>query len=459
MAKKRVAIIGSGPAGLFAALELSVNPDIEIAIFEKGPLREARTEDNVTAGWGGAGAFSDGKLVLSTKVGGQHLPLVLGSAKFMDLMKKVDRTFLQFGGRQEIYEQNKNKIRELVEKASAFDLRLTPTKTRHFGSDCAPLIVNNIKEELERRGVQIYLETPIESIEKRDDKFFVKAIGKNVCEYEVNYVIAAPGRDGADWLADQAQRFGLVLPQQTVVDIGVRVEVRDFILKPITDYLYDPKFIIKKTRTTGDRVRTFCVCPNGEVIVERYRGVLTTVNGHSFERNPSGKSRNTNFAILVSVTFDEPFKDPLRFGRHISELANMLSGKVMVQRLGDLVAAQERRSTLIRLEEVRDLIVPTLKKAVPGDLGFAMPYRFMRGILEMLERLNNMAPGVWSEHTLLYFPEVKFYSSRIETSDDLETAVKGFFVAGDGAGISRGIMHASISGIVAAQSILKAVSI
>lgn len=454
MSKKRVIIIGTGPAGLLAALELSENPNVEILMFEKGPLREERTEDNVISGWGGAGAFSDGKLVLSSEIGG-NLASVISRERFKELMEKVDRTFLKFGGHQETYEKDPAKIRELVEKASAFDLRLIPTKTRHFGSDRAPEIAKNIKKGLENRGVQIYLETPVRSIRKKGNKFLVRAGGKHGGEYKADYVIAAPGRDGADWLAVQAQRFGLVLPGQTVVDLGLRVEVPAHIFKPITDYIYDPKFILKKTKCTGDKVRTFCVCPQGQVIIERYRGILTTVNGHSYEQDLSKKSNNTNFAILVSITFDEPFRDPLRFGKYIAELANMLSGKVMVQRLGDLTAAQERRSTLKRLEETGDFITPTLKEAVPGDLGFAIPYRFMRGILEMLERLNNVAPGVCSEHTLLYAPEVKFYSSRIETSEDLETEIPGFFVAGDGAGISRGILHASISGIVTARSILR----
>lgn len=455
-----VIIGGSGPAGLFAALELTkLCPDKKVAIFEKGPDREERTEDNVTSGLGGAGAFSDGKLILpnsrypySLKVGG-HLASIIGEKRFLELVEHVDQIYTEFGGHQEIYEKDEAKIKELVEKASAFDLRLVPTRTRHFGTDRAPEIVKAIAKELRNRGVEIYLESPIKSIRKEGNRFLVKVTGKTAGIFKSRYVIAAPGRDGADWLAGQAKKLDLVLPQQTTVDIGVRVEVRDFILKPITDYIYDPKFIIKKTECAGDWVRTFCTCPNGHVIVEKYRGLLTSVNGHSYERDPSQKSENTNFAILVSIKFDEPFREPLIFGQRISELANLLSGKVMVQRLGDLTAAEERRSRPERIAEISDLIIPTLKEAYPGDIGFVIPYRFMRDILEMIEKLDKIAPGVNSKHTLIYIPEVKFYSSKIETTEDLETAVEGFFVAGDGPGISRGILQSSGSGIVVAQAI------
>lgn len=456
MSEKRVVIVGSGPAGMFAALELSLNPGIEILMFEKGPLREGRVKDNVTSGWGGAGAFSDGKLVLSTEVGG-HMAEILGENRFHRLMVEVDKVFARFGGDQKIYEKNYRKIKKLVESAASYDLRLIPTKTRHFGSDKAPEIVKNIKEELEGRGVKIYLETPVESIEKEKETFLVKTGGKNPGLFKSQYVIVATGRDGASWFVELANKLQLPIIKSTVVDIGLRVEVPEYVLKPITDYIYDPKFVIKKTKCAGDKVRTFCVCPRGEVITETYHGILTTVNGHSFEKDPSKKTKNTNFAILVSVNFTEPFKEPLEFARSISENGNRLAGerKVLVQRLGDLTAPEERRSKPERIEEIKDLIVPTLKEAVPGDIGFFIPYRHMKNILEMLERLNKIAPGVWSEHTLLYAPEVKFYSNKVETSNELETGINGLFAVGDGAGISRGILHASVSGKVAAQAILK----
>lgn len=456
MAKKRVIIVGSGPAGMFAALELSFNPEIEVLLFEKGPLREERTKNNVTSGWGGAGAFSDGKLVLSTEIGGQ-MAEIIGEHRFRKLMGQVDKAFTHFGGDQKIYEKNYKKIKKLVETAASFDLRLIPTKTRHFGSDNTPEIVKNIKQELERRGVKIYLETPVESIEKENNLFLVRTGGEYPEVFESQYVIVATGRDGAEWFTGFANSSGMTILKSNTVDIGVRVEVPEYVFKPITDYIYDPKFVIRKTKCAGDKVRTFCVCARGEVITETYHGILTTVNGHSFEKDLTKRTRNTNFAVLVSVNFTEPFKEPFEFAKNISENANKLAGegKVLIQRLGDLTAPEERRSKPERMEEIKDLIVPTLKEAVPGDIGFFIPYRHMKDILEMLRRLNEVAPGVWSEHTLLYGPEVKFYSNRVETSPELETQIEGLFTVGDGAGITRGILQASISGIVAAQAIIK----
>ncbi|MBI2450699.1 MAG: FAD-dependent oxidoreductase [Candidatus Nealsonbacteria bacterium] len=443
MMKKRVIIVGSGPAGLFGALELSRDSGIEVCIFEK----KSRC--------GGAGTNSDGKLVLSGEVGGE-MPGIIGQDRFHQLMGVVDRTFTRFGGEQKIYEKNYRKIKKLVETAASFDMHLIPTKTRHFGSDNAPEIVKNIKEELEKRGVKIYLNTPVESVEKKDKVFLVKTGGKDPKEFESDYVIVATGRDRTGWWVELAKNLGLNTIKADTYDFGVRVEVPEYVFKPVTDYLYDPKFVIYKTKCTGDKVRTFCVCPKGQVITETESG-LTLVNGHSFEKDSSRKTNNTNFAILVSTVLKQGFDKPFEFARNLSMLGNYLAveGKVLVQRLGDLTAPQERRSYPERIEEIKDFIVPTLKTAFPGDIGHFIPYRPMRSILEMLERLNNMVPGISSDHTLLYAPEAKFYSNRVESSQDLETKIEGLFAVGDGAGITRGIMHASISGIVAAQAILK----
>lgn len=451
-----VIIIGSGPAGMFAGLELSkLCPNKKIAIFEKGPYRLERTEDNLTSGWGGAGTFSDGKLTLpnlkfpqSLSVGG-HLVSMIGKWKFLKLIEYVNQIYTDFGGRSEIYEKNEEKIQELVERASRCDLRIIPTRIRHFGSDLVPKIAKSIKEELQQRGVEIFLETPVKSIQKSSNKFLVKI--ENGDLYKSKYLLAAPGREGADWLVRQAEILGLeIQPRQTSVDIGVRVEVQNHILRPLTDYLSDPK-IEYYSKLFKDKVRTFCVCKNGQVVVEKYRGLLTTVNGHSLYEKPL--SGNTNFAILVSVNFTKPFKDPLEFAKSISENANRLAGKgkVLVQRLGDL--RDGRRSTDEKIAE--GFVEPTLKEATPGDIGFVIPYRFMFSILGMLKALDKIAPGLNGDHTLLYAAEVKFYSSRIKTSPELETVLPGLFVAGDGAGISRGLVQSSASGIIAAQALAK----
>lgn len=456
---KDVTIIGSGPAGLFAALELiRRRPQSRVVIFEKGPDRKTRTEDNLISGLGGSGAFSDGKLTFpnpkyprSLEVGGQ-LVLIIGRERYLQILRKVNRLYTEFGGRPDFYEEGKDqKIQELVEKAFNFKLGLIPTKVRHFGSDLSPLIIKNIREELEKKGVEIFLETAVETIKKDGTTFLLELSGKQTGFFRTRFVVAAPGRGGASWLARQAKTLNIeVQPRQTSVDIGIRVETRSHVLAPLTDYLYDPK-IEFYAKPFENKTRTFCVCPYGSVIVEKYQNLFTTVNGHSlFEKH---LSKNTNFAMLVSVNFTEPFDEPLKYGGRVSELANMLGGKVLVQRLGDLRAG--RRSNPEKIN--RGLVEPTLKEATPGDLSFALPYRHLANLLGTLEALDNIAPGINGDNTLLYGNEVKFYSSRVKCSSELE-AMRNFFVAGDGAGFTRGLLQSSASGIVAAEAILKRMS-
>lgn len=259
------------------------------------------------------------------------------------------------------------------------------------------------------------------------------------------YVVVAPGRSGAEWLKCEAQALGLKTLNNPV-DVGVRVEVQAPILEELTDVLYEPK-LIYYSRFFDDYVRTFCVAPYGEVITESYDGVLT-VNGQSYAERRSG---NTNFAILVSTSFTEPFREPIAYGKYIARLTNLLSGGVIVQRLGDLEAG--RRSTEERIK--RSTVVPTLKSATPGDLSFVVPYRYLADIREMLEALDRLAPGLASGDTLLYGVEVKFYSSRLALNECLETPIKNLFTIGDGAGLTRGLVQASVSGVIAARQIVK----
>jgi hypothetical protein len=268
---------------------------------------------------------------------------------------------------------------------------------------------------------------------------------KNAEKLSSKYVIAAPGRVGAEWLTKQARLLGLETLQNPV-DLGVRVEVPTPVMEPLTTILYEPKFIFT-SKTFDDPVRLFCLCPGGEVITETYDGVVT-VNGHSYEDR---KTRNTNFAILVSTTFTEPFKEPIAYGKYIARLANLLGGGILVQRLGDLDVG--RRSTRKRLE--RNLVEPTLKNATPGDLSFVLPYRYLVDVKEMIKAIDQVAPGVYEKHTLLYGVEVKFYSSRMELNSCLEAKVQNLFAVGDGAGVTRGLMQASISGIIAAREIAR----
>jgi uncharacterized FAD-dependent dehydrogenase len=259
------------------------------------------------------------------------------------------------------------------------------------------------------------------------------------------YVIVAPGRSGAEWLTTEAQTLGLKTFSNPV-DVGVRIEVQASVMEEITDILYEPK-LVYFSKSFDDQVRTFCVCPNGEVVTESYKGIIT-VNGQSYAERKTG---NTNFAILVSTRFTEPFREPIAYGKYIARLTNLLSGGIIVQRLGDLEAG--RRSTEERIS--RSLVVPTLKNATPGDLSFVLPYRYLADIREMLQALDQVSPGINSKDTLLYGAEVKFYSSRLELSNQLETRIHNLFTIGDGAGLTRGLIQASASGVIAAREILK----
>ncbi|HEY78003.1 MAG TPA: FAD-dependent oxidoreductase, partial [Dehalococcoidia bacterium] len=266
--------------------------------------------------------------------------------------------------------------------------------------------------------------------------------------FDCRYLVLAPGREGADWLAHEAERLKLTL-HNNPVDVGVRVEVPNKVIAALTDVLYEAKLEFV-SKSFDDRIRTFCMCPGGEVIMESTGGddPVITVNGHSYANH---QSDNTNFALLMSTTFTEPFREPIAYGKYLARLANILSGGVLLQRLGDLQAGQ--RSTPARIG--RGLVPPTLKNATPGDLSFALPYRHLTGILEMLQAMDQMVPGIASRHTLLYGVEVKFYSCRPQLSASLETQVSNMFTAGDGAGISRGLIQASASGVVVARQILK----
>ena len=445
-----VIIVGTGPAGMFAALELKKNnPKLNIVMFDMGPLRNEGDRDNLTSGWGGAGAFSDGKIILSPRVGG-NLSQIVGEQEFEELMNYVDKTYFQFGARAKIIWGSDSEIEEKVREAMALDLSFTPTRTRHIGSDRTLGIVEKIRKYLQRRGVKIFLNTPVESFSRNSQGMHEVFTSQGI--FSARTLIVVPGRSGADWLAFQAEKLGLkILSKEMSVDIGIRVEVPAIIMTPLTDIVYDPK-IKFLGRTFGDLARTFCVCPQGFVAIEKYKDLLTTVNGHSFEQRQN-RSPNTNFAILVSVPFTEPFREPIKYAKHISELANMLAGKVLVQRLGDL--KDGRRSTLERIRESRDFIEPSLKEATPGDIAFAIPYRQMVTILEMIERLGQFIKGIDSKHTLLYAVEAKFYSTKIEMNQNFETAISGLYVGGDGSGRTRGLLQSSMTGVIIARDIAK----
>ena len=449
-------IVGAGPAGIFAALELTRARKLKVLMLEKGPdigdrrcvlqTQGARCSKCIPcallSGWGGAGAFSDGKLTLSAEIGGM-LSQYIEPLRLRELIDYVDRVYLRFGAPEKLYGTNDEIFRELQRKCATADMTLVPSRMRHLGTERCVEILKRLREELSK-GVDIVTGTEVEElIVENDVAVGVKSAGG--MEFTGRYVVVAPGREGAIWFSGEARRLSIAL-ETNPVDIGVRVELPAVVLEPLTEQLYESK-LIYYSKTFDDAVRTFCVCPNGQVVSENNDGILT-VNGHSYAER---KTELTNFALLVSKSFTEPFKEPLAYGRYIASLANLLSGGVLVQRLGDLLAG--RRSTEKRI--LRGMVQPTLTDATPGDLSLVLPYRHLTSILEMLCAMDKVTPGVYSRHTLLYGVEVKFYSSRVSLSDELETRIRNLFAVGDGAGITRGLVQASASGVHAARSILR----
>ena len=449
-----VIIVGAGPAGIFCALELTRNSDVKVLLLDKGDGLEKRRcpapngqcrkcqPCATLSGWGGAGAFSDGKLTLSSKIGGWLSELV-PQKKVDALIGKVDKTYLEFGATDQTFGNDEEKISEIARRAIASDLVLIPARVRHMGTDVCPEVLGNMYDELKDR-VDIQFKTKVDAVRVKDGA--VAGIDTHA-DNRINckYLVVAPGRSGAEWFDGVAEKLSLAR-NNNMVDIGVRIEVPSVVMAPLTDELYEPK-LVYYSKASEDRVRTFCMNPSGEVIKEYYDEVLT-VNGHSYLNK---KTDNTNFALLVDKKFTEPFHEPIAYGKYIAWLANLLGDGILVQRLGDLLVG--RRSNPKRI--LRSTVVPTLEEATPGDLSLVLPFRYLSDILEMLSALDTLVPGVFSRNTLLYGVEVKFYSSRLKVSSVLESQVRNMFGAGDGVGITRGLVQASASGLLVADTILK----
>jgi uncharacterized FAD-dependent dehydrogenase len=451
MKKYDIIIIGAGPAGIFAALELiQTKPDLKILMLEKGKKLEERTcpkhktgyctecqRCSITCGFSGAGAFSDGKLTLSPDIGGE-ISDYLGYEKTQQMIDYVDSIYLKYGAGEEVYGLgNRENIEAIRTRAIQSNLKLIEAPIRHLGTEKSRDLYTRMEHALLEKGVEITFNNPVKDLLVTDGK--IRGVVADQ-EYHSDKVIASVGREGSEWLARICEKYDI--PSRVgPVDIGVRVEVRNEIMKTINENLYEGKFVYY-TPTFDDKVRTFCQNPGGLVSTEYYEGNLAVVNGHSY-KDESLKTENTNFAILVSNYFTHPFKNPIEYGKSIAKLGNMLAGnRIIIQRYGDF--KRGRRTTENRLG--RNNIRPTLPDASPGDLSLVLPYRILQNIREMLEAMDHIVPGVASGETLLYGVEVKFYSHQVQVDKRFESGIRGLYMAGDGAGITRGLMQASVNG-------------
>lgn len=463
-----VIIVGAGPAGIFTAIELTrLNSDLSILMIDKGKQIDkrkcpARTLGkcvncepcSIVNGWAGAGAFSDGKLSLSQEVGG-HITDYLGEQKSDELIRYADEIYIEFGATHEIHGLNEKKIDEIMYEASKHNIQLIPCPVRHLGTEKAFDVLGAMYTHLigstktEFSELTTALEILLDGNKAVGVKLQVQQ--KQPVIIHADFIIAAPGRGGAEWLTQTVKGLGIET-QNNEVDIGVRVEVPNSIMDHLTEHLYEAK-LVYYSDTFENKVRTFCMNPGGVVSEEHYEGSIAVVNGHSYG-DPKLKTSYTNFAMLVSTRFTEPFNQPIEYGKYIAQLGNMLTGGgIMVQRLGDLL--QGRRTSYSRLS--KSTTIPTLTSAVPGDLSFVLPQRHLTSIVEALRAFDKLAPGLYSKNTLLYGVEVKFYSSKVKVNATFETDINALYTIGDGAGITRGLMQASITGIVVARDIINKV--
>ena len=448
-----VIVIGAGPGGIFSAYELTeLKKDLKIAVFEAGnPLHKRKCpidgvkvkscigckSCSIMSGFGGAGAFSDGKYNITNDFGGT-LYEYIGKKQALELMEYVDAINMRFGGEgTKLYSTAGSKFKKLCMQN---DLHLLDASVRHLGTDVNYIVLENLYAHLQDK-VDFFFNSPVTRIEKLEAGYRVFAGEES---YDCKDCIVSVGRSGSKWMERVCQE--LEIPTQSNrVDIGVRVELPAEVFSHLTDELYESK-IVYRTPKYGDKVRTFCMNPKGEVVSENTNGIIT-VNGHSYE-DPAKQTKNTNFALLVAKHFSEPFKDSNGYAESIARLSNMLGGGVMVQRFGDLIRGQ--RSTPKRIEE--SFTTPTMQ-ATPGDLSLVLPKRLLDGIIEMIYALDKIAPGSANDDTLLYGVEVKFYNMEVAVDEHLECCHKGLYIIGDGSGITHSLSHASASGVHVARSI------
>ncbi len=464
--KYDVIIVGAGPTGIFTAYELMVkSPDKKVLLIDKGhdindrncPILNKKLKQcpqnlqghagckpscSMTAGFGGSGAYSDGKFNITNEFGG-WMNEYLDDDEVLELIKYVDQINLEHGAPKELTDPTTKEVYEIEKQAMSVGLKLLKGEVRHLGTEVNLEVLRSINKKL-KEHIDCLFRTMVEDliVEEGKVKGVVLENGEKIYS---EYVVLGVGRGGSDWLTKVLTQYGVKFKNNRV-DVGVRVETNDIIMENINKNLYEGKFIFNTS--VGTQVRTFCSNPSGHVVIENHEGIMVC-NGHSYHDAKLG-SKNTNFALLVSHEFDDPFKDPNEYAKAISHLANKLSGgSVIVQKYGDILKG--RRSTKKRIEE--GFVKPTLKEAVPGDLGLILPYNTMKSLIEMIEALNHVTPGIASDHTLFYGVEAKFYSDRVEVNNNFETAIENLYVGGDGAGITRGLAQAGANGVKIARAI------
>ena len=449
-----VIIIGAGPGGIFTAYELTQRrPELRVAVFEAGhalnrrrcPIDGDKVKScigckscSIMSGFGGAGAFSDGKYNITNDFGGT-LYEYIGKKQALELMRYVDEINMRYGGEgTKLYSTAGTKFKK---ECIQYDLHLLNASVRHLGTDINYVVLENLYGYLKDR-VTFFFDTPVETVEIVEGGYRVQCFGKG---YTSEKCVISVGRSGSKWMEAVCRELDIPTKSNRV-DIGVRVELPAEVFSHLTDELYESK-IVYRTQKYGDRVRTFCMNPKGAVVNENTNGIIT-VNGHSYE-DPARQTENTNFALLVAKHFSEPFKDSNGYGESIARLSNMLGGGVIVQRFGDLIRG--RRSTPNRIEE--SFVTPTLS-ATPGDLSLVLPKRILDGIIEMIYALDKVAPGTANDDTLLYGVEVKFYNMEVEVDEKLQSKYPGLYIIGDGSGITHSLSHASASGVHVARDIV-----
>lgn len=474
MKKYDVIVVGAGPAGIYACYELALEaPRIKVLLIDKGrdiykrvcPILQKRTikcppptakKDHagcvpacsITNGFGGAGAYSDGKFNITTEFGGWMTDYIVPS-EVLSLIKYVDSINIKHGAQSETTDPTTDAVKAIEKRGLAVGLKLLRAQVRHLGTEQNLEILKSIFEYLKNNNIDMMFENEVEDllIIKDGEGHCVKGVTtKSGQEFYADKVVVVPGRDGSEWLSGILKKYGLTMDNNQV-DVGVRVETLNAIMEEINDNLYEGKFIFRSS--VGTSVRSFCSNPSGHVVIENHSGVMLA-NGHAYKDKNLG-SNNTNFALLVSHKFSYPFDKPIEYAKYISKLANDLSnGSVIVQKYGDVLKG--RRSTNKRIQV--GFVEPTLKEAEPGALGLALPYNTMKSIIEMIDALDKVTPGIASEHTLLYGVEAKFYSARAKLTNRFETEISGLYAGGDGAGITRGLAQAGACGVVIARDII-----